>query len=669
MKGFSIHRVLLRARNKSARTTKKHKSNILVETLRHNLDRLIAPEATIVGQNDRIQEKPYMNNFILIFTPAIFSSTSGMISSFCLFCLGVSLPPLRFTPRTRLTALGRRMKFSERIRMPIFGVLAVLLFSITACAQTDLVKADSITNPLHAANLGRIIFTQKSIPIENLAERDFLNTFDLDKAGGLAINAFMRNSLTNYLHQLAPQLAVDDLVRSGNYQFSYLVDGALIHTENLPAFWVSAESKNTRTIYSATLINPSNSDAPWGPLWHVFMLNGGAEALTSGRHLFRLEVRPYLNTNEIKVGELIAAGDLQLNVMPSALNQKLVDIQRIQTGSGWRISNDQYDQGKIRELNRRIAETVYKEIKSIVVIKDGSLLIEEYFNGSDRKQLQNTRSVGKSFASTMMGIAINEKYIKGEDQTLKDFYKLEEFANYSSKKETVTLKSLLTMSSGFDATDDDPNSPGNEAKMYPTDNWVKFALDVPMDDKTAVGEKWRYFTAGVIVLGDIIHKSVPGGLEKYADEKLFQPLGITNYQWDYTPQKVANTAGGLQMTALDFAKYGQLYKNGGKWNGKQIVPADWAAKTLTKRLSVPYAPNLFYGYLFWNVTYKVGDKTFEAFFASGNGGNKIFIFKDQPLVVVITATAFGKWYMHRQVDSIMEKYILPAVIRRKNSRP
>jgi CubicO group peptidase (beta-lactamase class C family) len=217
------------------------------------------------------------------------------------------------------------------------------------------------------------------------------------------------------------------------------------------------------------------------------------------------------------------------------------------------------------------------------------------------------------------------------------------------------------MSSAFDANDDDPNSPGNEAKMYPTGNWVKFALDLPLDDKTVAGEKWRYFTAGVVVLGDILNRSVPGGLEKYADIKLFQPLGITKYQWEYTPQKVPLTAGGLQMSSLDFAKYGQLYKNGGRWGGKQIIPEDWIKKTFTKYINVPYGPDTFYGYLFWNTTYKAGGKRYEVFFATGNGGNKIFIFKDHPLVIVITATAFAKWYMHRQVDNMMERYILPAV--------
>lgn len=216
---------------------------------------------------------------------------------------------------------------------------------------------------------------------------------------------------------------------------------------------------------------------------------------------------------------------------------------------------------------------------------------------------------------------------------------------------------MLTVSSAFDGNDDDPKSPGNEENMYPTADWVKFAVDLPMDGKKQVGDTFNYFTAGVIVTGDIIHKSVPGGLEKYADTKLFKPLGITKYEWGFTPQKVPNTAGGLQMNALDFAKFGQLYKNGGRWNGKQIIPHNWVDKTFTKYHGWQY------GYLFWNTTFNVDGKEYEAFNASGNGGNKIFVFKDQPLVVVITASAFGKAWQHIQVNKMMEKYILPSVIK------
>src|SRR5215203_2912204 len=540
----------------------------------------------------------------------------------------------------------------------------VALSAATAFGQADIVKNEGITSPLHQANLGKIVFTRKSIPIENLKETDFLKTFVLTGTDDLAMRAFTGNSLTNYLHALAPELSVDELTRNGNYQFSFFVDGRLIHKENLNPFWFSAENKNTKTTYGAVFINSATPESTWGAIWHIFLLSGGAQALSAGKHSLKVELRPYLKTTELKVGDLLAAGELPLTVIQPTVDSKLTAIQPIQPGSGWQISKDAYDTEKIKELNREIAENLYKDITSIVVIKNGELLIEEYFNGANRSTLHNPRSVGKSFASTMMGIAINDGYIKSENQTLKDFYDLRGFANYSTKKESVTLKNLLTMSSGFAGNDDDQNSPGNEEKMYPTDNYVKFALDLPMDDKKENGKTWNYFTAGVVVLGDIINKSVPGGLEKYADEKLFQPLGIKNYQWQYTPQKVPLTAGGLQMSALDFAKYGQLYKNGGRWNGKQIIHENWINKTFTKYLNVPYGPHLFYGYLFWNTTYKIGDKPYEAFFATGNGGNKIFIFKDQPLVIVITATAYGKWYMHRQADSMMEQHILPAVLNR-----
>jgi CubicO group peptidase (beta-lactamase class C family) len=116
------------------------------------------------------------------------------------------------------------------------------------------------------------------------------------------------------------------------------------------------------------------------------------------------------------------------------------------------------------------------------------------------------------------------------------------------------------------------------------------------------------------------------------------------------------------VNALDFAKYGQLYKNKGKWNGKQIISEDWVTKTFTKYKSIPGRKNEFYGYLFWNKTYMVKEKAFETFYCAGNGGNKIYIFPDQPLVIVITATAYGATYAHSQEDKMMTDYILPAVI-------
>jgi CubicO group peptidase (beta-lactamase class C family) len=558
------------------------------------------------------------------------------------------------------------MPTQTNAKLAVLFLFYVGLLPPTASCQEqgDLAPNEGITGAVHRSHLGQIVFTRRPVATDSITERDLLQRYDLNDTGDLAMKAFMTSSLVNYLHRLAPGLSADELLQRGNYQISFLVDGKLIHKENFNPAWLgSAETKKAKTVYSATLLSSTNKDAPWGAVWHVFMLGGGADALTAGRHRLTLEIRPYIRGGDLKVGGLIAKGELELDVARRKLDPKLAEIQPIRKESGWPVSTDSYERERIRDLKKRIAENVYKDVKSLVVIKNGKLLLEEYFNGAERSTLQDTRSVVKSFASTMMGIAIADGRIKNEELPLRDFYDLRLFSNYSPRKDSVSLKNLMTMSSGFDANDEDENSPGNEAKMYPTDNWVKFALGLPMDDSTRVGERWRYFTAGVVVLGDIIHRSVPGGLEKYTDEKLFRPLGITRYKWDYTPQKVASTAGGLEMSALDFAKYGQLYRNGGSWNGHQIVPASWVKKSLSRQIKLPGDGDDYYGYLFWNTTFDVNGKKYEAFYSSGNGGNKIYIFKNQPLVIVVTASAFGKWYMHRQVADLITRYVLPAVIQ------
>lgn len=542
-------------------------------------------------------------------------------------------------------------------------IAALCLISFTATAQTpNIVEPEPITAPIHKANIGRIVFLNDTIPVAQIKDADIVKELVQNPQNNLSMCAFMGNSLTNLQHQMAPELTVEQL-NQGNYQFSFYIDGKLIYQENLHKGAGYARFKNSRTALRVKLISTRHEDMWSRYLYGRLMMRGGEDALATGTHTLKVELRPYIAIPALKVGDLIAAGELKIIVPPAEV--KDVQLQAIRPGSGWPVSAEAYDKKLIMGMNEKIAQNKFKNISGIVVIKNGKLLLEEYFNGEGRDTLHDPRSVGKTFASAVMGIAIKDGYIKSEQQTLGDFYNLKNYQNYSPKKDSITLKSLLTMSSVFDANDNDDNSPGNENNMYPMDNWVKFALDLKVDSSKQAYKSWNYFTAGIVVVGDILNQKVPGGLDKYADTKLFKPLGITNYKWQYTPQHVANTAGGIRLRALDFAKFGQLYKNGGTWNGKQIIPQNWVEKSFTKQIALPadvVGPGN-YGYLFWNKTYTVGDKNYETWYCTGNGGNKIFVFKDQPLVVIITATAYNEGYAHPQADKIMQQYILPAVLK------
>lgn len=540
-------------------------------------------------------------------------------------------------------------------------LFACLCLSTTIFGQGNIVTPDPITNPLHFAHIGEITFMQGNIPMEQYKEADFLKSFDLKPKSNLSIRVFMGNSITNYLHALAPEMPADSLIKKGNYQFTFYVDGKPIYTENLHPG--AGLHKHTTTFFNVPLVSTKGEDS-WGrSLWERFKMHGGEAALTDGTHRLAIEIRPYLITQkQTLVGNLIAKGQLQLVIKPIIVTEAEKAIQKVLPAKGWVISKQPYNHNIITELNIKIAQYAFKEISGIVAVYNNELLIEEYFDGADRNTLHDPRSVGKTFASTLMGMAIHDGYIADESQKLESFYDLKNYAHYSPVKAQVKISDLLTMGSAFDGSDMDGDSPGNEENMYPTENWVKFTLDLPMDSKKTNGAQWDYFTAGVVILGDILNKSVPGGLEKYAADKLFTPLGITHYQWQYTPQQVPNTAGGIQLTALDFAKYGLLYQNKGKWKGKQLLPESWVNKSFTRHLSIPERANEFYGYLFWNKTYHVDGKAYEAYYCSGNGGNRIIIFKDLPLTVVILAKAYNKAYAHPQADKIVEEYLLRAIV-------
>ncbi|WP_299624579.1 serine hydrolase [uncultured Tenacibaculum sp.] len=541
-----------------------------------------------------------------------------------------------------------------------FNLLCIIYLFIACNTISSSQKKNQLETPENT-----LFFSKADFKTNKITSDNYTDDFTLHKDKFLNIHFTLKEPLIKSLKSLAPNLTNEQLLNKGNFQFTFLVNDKKIHVENLNKGAGTLETKTNKLIYKLPLIYPEQIDFWSWFMWLKFMkLSGGEDILTEGKHSLIVEVRSYLKDQELKTGPVLSKGTLKIEVARIKIDEHLVPIQKIKPLNDWEISKGNYDKDKIEALNRKIAEKRFDQINGIVVIKNNELLIEEYFNGANRNSLHNVRSVGKSFASTLLGIAIQENYINDEKALLKDFYNLKSFKNYTQKKDSITLESLLTMTSGFLGDDTNYNSPGNEEKMYPTKNWVDFTLKLPMEKDKKLSHDFTYFTAGVVVLGDVIHKSVPEGLVSYAGKKLFKPLGITNYKWQYTPQKVGNTAGGIQLRAVDFAKYGQLYKNKGTWKSKQILNEKWVEKTLSKQVSLANIglENEYYGFLFWNKTYIVNNKTYEVSYCSGRGGNKIFIFKNIPFVIVITSSAYNVPNAHSNVDKMMQEYILPAVI-------
>jgi CubicO group peptidase (beta-lactamase class C family) len=543
-------------------------------------------------------------------------------------------------------------------------VVAGFLLSVTfqLLPAQEFVQSEGVTSELHRKHLGEITFMAKPVPIEEYNESHFIQSFELKEKADLNLRIFLSNSLTNSMHELAPSLTAEQLVQQGNWQFSFFVDGNKVYEENLTPGAGSPEVKNTKMVFRVPLISSTNEDH-WGRfLWNRFMMSGGQEALSAGTHQLILELRPYVKTEESEItGSIVASGAIEVIVPEVPVSEKQIAVQAIAPKSDWWVAEHPLTGDTLRSLNTKIANGTFQDITSIVVIRKGQLALEEYFNGAKRKTLHDTRSVGKSVAGILTLMAIDRKLLSLEDN-LGELYDMGKYAHPSPIKSSITVRQLLTMTSGLAGNDSDPNSPGNEEKMYPTQDWVKFALDLPMDSTKSPGQRWDYFTAGVVVLGDLLEQKVPGGLRKFADENLFHPLGIRKCKWQFTPQGVPNTAGGLRMRSLDLARLGQLFKDEGTIGPLRLVEPSLLAQAMQDQVPLPEdTGHSSYGYLLWNKTYVVEGVEYPVSMANGNGGNKLIIFHDQPWVIVITATAYGKPFAHAQADRIVQEFLIPAL--------
>ncbi len=307
----------------------------------------------------------------------------------------------------------------------------------------------------------------------------------------------------------------------------------------------------------------------------------------------------------------------------------------------------------VDEMMNKIVAGNYPNTHSILIIKDNKLVFEEYFYEHNKNKVHELRSATKSIVSALTGIAIDKGYIKSKNETVLSFFPEYSIQNPSKAKEKITIENLLTNESGLDCDVSNPNSVGNETTMNNSEDWVKFTLDLPMID--SAGGKGMYCSGNPITLGRIIEKSTKQTLPDFAKENLFKPLGISNFVWNFKPDKSSvETFCQAYLTSRDLAKLGLLYLNIGRWKNKQIISENWVNLSLKKHSIVQ---GVDYGYLWWNKYLESNGKKYFSFAAQGNGGQKIYIFKELNMVIVTTG---GNYNSQSYSDELIKTYILPA---------
>lgn len=312
----------------------------------------------------------------------------------------------------------------------------------------------------------------------------------------------------------------------------------------------------------------------------------------------------------------------------------------------------------------------FKQVTSVVVAQHGKPIYEHYFDKAGPESLRNTRSVTKTVAGMLVGLAVDRKLLRPETPVLPYFRELHPLAYADPRKEKITVEDFLTMSSLLECDDDNQNSRGNEERMYLIEDWSRFAADLPIrgfpewqprPEQSPYGRAWSYCTAGVTLLGPLLEKVSGQSVQDFAAANLFKPLGIDKVKWQYQPQGTAMTGGGLQLRSIDLMKLGQLYLDGGRWDGKQVIPAEWV-----KRSIAPHAnarEGIDYGYLWWLQTFKANNRAVQAYGMAGSGGNKVFVLPELDAVVVITTTNFQVRDAHPLSEKLLTSLIMPALMR------
>jgi len=426
----------------------------------------------------------------------------------------------------------------------------------------------------------------------------------------------------------------------------------------------------------------ANGDPVAGTSLTVSVTQGDGEIIVAdsvtdenGRYEFQWQLgEDYVNTVEVSLLD-----EPEVMVYCRATARYLYAIPE-QVDDGWETAS-LADVGMsvepMAELMDSIRTGYYEEVHSVLIVKENRLVFEAYFPGHDfgytgenflgryinfdRDTRHNTHSATKSIISAIVGIAIDQGFIPDEDEKIFTYFDSHAVLNVGAK-DSITIKHLLTMTSGLQWNEWDAPVGGGENDVDYFNNssdpiyyfLSKLLLHEP-------GTTFYYNGGGVDILGEIVTRATGVRVDRFADEHLFGPLGITNYVFQRLPNGLMACHGDIYIRPRDLAKFGFLYLNRGVWQGQRIVSEAWVQKSVAPTVSL-FNWHLYwaddYGYLWWMKDYYHNGNTYSSFKALGWGGQEIMVFPDSEMVVVFT----GANYMQNPpCDELLMRFIFYAL--------
>ena len=311
---------------------------------------------------------------------------------------------------------------------------------------------------------------------------------------------------------------------------------------------------------------------------------------------------------------------------------------------GWKTSPPEeqgLDAARLAQMQAAIQQQNLS-LHSLLIVRHGYLVSETYYPPYKQDTRHELYSCTKSFIATLIGIAIDKGFIGGIDQPVLGFFPEYSFDDPGGLREAIKLEHLLTMTSGLDWQEGDPVY----RQMYLSEDWVSFVLETPM--AVQPGTRFNYCSGCSHILSAIIQRATRMPTQTFAEEYLFEPLGISGDDWHTDAAGMPIGGWGLQLTPRDMAKLGYLYLHQGQWDGQQIVPAEWVQAATQKHTATE--SELGYGYQWW--TYP----KYGAYAALGRDGQTIFVIPEMDMIVVTTAASGG----HEQIFQLIDEYIVPA---------